>query len=648
MIIYEGIKEEFVNDIESGVLVNKLYENFKSKIGRTSPGEVRSWQNSMQYMYMALNDKDIPLDVGIAIEYKIPASSKRIDFILTGTSELNKEAAVIIELKQWSKVEKVSGKDGVVKTLMNQRFVETTHPSYQAWSYAALISDYNEYVQQENIQMKPCVYMHNYRLCERDPILDNHYRTYIDRAPIFTLTEVEKLRSFIKRYIRHGDNKEVLYRIENGRIRPSKSLQDVLGSMLAGNEEFIMVDEQKIAYENAIQLARASWSDNKKRVLIVKGGPGTGKSVLAINLLVAFTQEEMVCQYVTKNSAPRHVYAAKLKGNMKRCSINNLFKSSGVFVDARLNELDAIIVDEAHRLNEKSGMYRKGEHQIKEIIHASRFSIFFLDENQRVHMDDVGSIESVKTFALKQKAQVFEMELSSQFRCNGSDGYLAWIDDVLGIRETGNVDGFDMDYDLQVMDNPNDMKDLIYEKNKINNKARMLAGYCWEWKKESRSNSLEHNIIIPDHLFKMSWNLDNSQTFAIDETSVHEVGCIHTSQGLEFDYVGVIIGEDLRYESGRIVTDFTKRAKTDQSLKGIKKLYAREPQKALKLADEIIKNTYRTLMTRGQKGCYIFCVDPGLQSYMKHRLAIIRAQNKCYISNTWSQSSLVAEEKESY
>jgi DUF2075 family protein len=118
----------------------------------------------------------------------------------------------------------------------------------------------------------------------------------------------------------------------------------------------------------------------------------------------------------------------------------------------------------------------------------------------------------------------------------------------------------------------------------------------------------------------MSWNLGSSTTFAIDENSVNEVGCIHTSQGLEFDYVGVIIGEDLKYENGRVVTDFTKRATTDQSLKGIKSLYKKDPQKACEIADEIIKNTYRTLMTRGMKGCYVYCIDPKLAEYLKGRL----------------------------
>ena len=213
------------------------------------------------------------------------------------------------------------------------------------------------------------------------------------------------------------------------------------------------------------------------------------------------------------------------------------------------------------------------------------------------------------------------MELESQFRCNGSDGYLAWLDNVLDIRKTANFDGMDFDYDFRVVDNPNELRKLIEEKNKINNKSRLVAGYCWDWISSGKNDSNVHDIVIPEYNFEMSWNLGNSQTWAIDPMSVNEVGCIHTCQGLEFDYVGVIIGGDIRYENGKIITDYTKRAKTDQSLKGINKITKEQGQEvANQIADKIIKNTYRTLMTRGMKGCYIYCIDKKLQHYFKRKV----------------------------
>ena len=276
--------------------------------------------------------------------------------------------------------------------------------------------------------------------------------------------------------------------------------------------------------------------------------------------------------------------------------------------------------DEAHRLNTKSGMFHTlGENQIKEIIRAAKCSVFFIDESQRVTLQDIGSVDEIRKWAKLGGADVKEMELTCEFRCNGSDGYLAWLDNTLEIRETANPDMKEIDYDIRILESPIEMQSLIIERNRSSgNRARILAGYCWNWIKEGFNNSQIHDIKIGD--FEISWNLKNTTTFAIDEDSVNEAGCIHTSQGLEFDYVGVIIGDDMRYEDGRIVTDFTKRARTDSSLKGIKKLYRENPQKAEKTADEIIKNTYRTLMTRGMKGCYIYCTDPKLAAHLRECL----------------------------
>lgn len=622
MIIYEATKKKFIEDVIQDKIEENIDTRFYEKMGyHTSLAERKAWNNSMQYMMKVLIDNNIPENSGIAIEFKIPNTSKRVDFIITGKNEELKNTGIIIELKQWTEANIVSGKDGIVQTFTGHALREVIHPSYQAWSYATTIEDYNETVQDEKIELYPCAYLHNYVDVTPQTLLSDEYKYYLEKAPVFIKGDVEKLRDFINKYIKYGDDKETLYMIENGKIRPSKSLQDALSSMLQGNEEFIMIDDQKIVYETALEMARKSYRDGNKRVLIVKGGPGTGKSVLAINLLVKLTTENMVCSYVTKNSAPRKVYETKLSGNLRKNRISNLFKGSGSFIESYNNEFDVLIVDEAHRLNARSGMFQNlGENQIKEIIHASKFSIFFIDESQKVTLKDIGSVEEIQKYIRKINAESEIMQLESQFRCNGSDGYIAWLDDVLDIKKTANSDGFDLDYDIKICDTPNQVRDIIFEKNKINNKARLLAGYCWDWIKDGKNKSDVFDIKISDDNFAMSWNLGNSKTWAIDPNSVNEIGCIHTAQGLEFDYVGVIIGNDLRYENGKVVTDVMQRAKTDQSIKGIKKMLKQDFDKAKRLSDEIIKNTYKTLMTRGQKGCYIYCLDKNLAEYLKRRL----------------------------
>ena len=619
MLVYEGIKSGFIDDVNLNRIVDKIYDKYKQFFGRTSESQLNSWKNSMQYMRGVLDDREIPDNAGVAIEFNIPTTSKRIDFILSGRDNNKKDSVIIIELKQWETCTAVEGKDAIVSTFTGGGIREVAHPSYQAMSYANLIKDFNETVQLDDIGLYPCAFLHNYYLRDDDPICSSQYQEYIKEAPMFGTNDFEKLRRFIKKYIVEGDDRELLYKIENGRIRPSKRLQDSLAKMLQGNKEFNMIDEQKVIYEDAIRMAIDTVASSSKNVLVVQGGPGTGKSVLAINLLVELTKRGMTSFYVTKNAAPRAVFRDKLKGSFKMTYINNLFQGSGQFTEAETNEVDVLVVDEAHRLNAKSGMFQNlGENQIKEIINASNFSIFFIDEDQKVTLKDIGSVDEIKKYANELGAGIKVVELESQFRCNGSDGYLAWLDNLLEIRKTANFDDMDFDYDFRVLDDPNEVRRLIEEKNKENNKSRMVAGYCWNWISEGKNNTDIHDIVIPEYNFEMSWNLGNSQTWAIDPMSVNEIGCIHTCQGLEFDYVGVIIGDDIRYEDGHIVTDYTKRAQTDQSLKGINKISREDgTEKANKIADSIIKNTYRTLMTRGMKGCYVYCIDKNLQEYLK-------------------------------
>lgn len=620
MLVYTANKMDFMDDVRSNIIETKILDAFKRHLGHsTSESEIASWRNSMMYMSQILVDGGIPNDAGVSIEYKLPQTSKRIDFILTGKGENKGNTAIIIELKQWAEA-KATKKDGIVSTYIGRSEREVNHPSYQAWVYSALLEDFNEAVQQENILLKPCTYLHN---CISDEAINNHfYDEYTGKAPAFLRKDAKRLTEFIKQHVKYGDTDNIMYRIDNGKIRPSKNLADKLESLLNGNQEFLMIDDQKIVYETAIDLSNKS-TVKDKNVLIVQGGPGTGKSVVAVNLLVEFTKRQLLAQYVTKNSAPRDVYASKLIGSFKKSHINNLFKGSGSYTESEANIFDVLIVDEAHRLNEKSGMFQNlGENQIKEIIASSKFSVFFLDEDQRVTMRDIGENDEIKKWAIKLGARVHELELQSQFRCNGSDGYLAWIDNSLQIKKTANETLEGINYDFKVFDSPNELRDAIFRRNRLNNKARLVAGYCWEW--ISKNDASLKDITIEEHNFAMKWNLaSDGNLWILKPESVSEVGCIHTCQGLEMDYVGVIIGPDFVVRDGRAVVSAEMRAKTDSSIKGYKKLLVKMPDEAQAKAEVIIKNTYRTLMTRGSKGCYIFCTDPETNAYFKELIGSV-------------------------
>ena len=300
MLVYEGIKSGFIDDVNLNRIVDKIYDRYKQFFGRTSESQINSWKNSMQYMRGVLDDNEIPDNAGVAIEFNIPTTSKRIDFMLSGRDSNRKDSVIIIELKQWETCTAVEGKDGIVSTFTGGGIREVPHPSYQALSYANLIKGFNETVQLDEIGLYPCTFLHNYDLRDDDPICSSQYQEYIKEAPMFGTNDFEKLRRFIKRYIVEGDDRELLYKIENGRIRPSKRLQDSLAKMLQGNKEFNMIDEQKVIYEDAIRMAIDTVSSNDKNVLVVQGGPGTGKSVLAINLLVELTKRNMTCFMLQK------------------------------------------------------------------------------------------------------------------------------------------------------------------------------------------------------------------------------------------------------------------------------------------------------------------------------------------------------------
>lgn len=618
MLIYTGTKRQFEKDVLSDMIAPKIERAFSDRgLSHHNQSEFASWEHSLRAMQKVLNTSDFADDIQIAVEYQIPLTSKRVDFMIAGTNAADENHVIIVELKQWEEANQTNT-NGIVTTFTGGLMKAVAHPSYQAYTYAKMIENFNAAIQENSIGIHPCAYLHNYKESAYGELVAPIYQEVLDLAPLYIKSEEAKLRAFIKEYVVKSSEEDLLYKIDNGKIKPSKALQDTIVSMVAGNQEFVMIDEQKVVYEAIKNLVNRAQQTDQKYTIIVEGGPGTGKSVVAIQLLTDFiANKDFVVNYVTKNAAPRNVYFEKLKqGKALNNYVKSLFKSSGMYYDCGPNVFDCLIVDEAHRLNAKSGMFKnKGENQIKEIINASKVSVFFIDEDQIVTASDIGSVAEIKKWAKVLNSKIYcgeQYRLSSQFRCNGSDSYIAFLDDLLNIRQTANYDGFDMEYELKLFDHPTEMREALRQKNAENNKARMIAGYCYEW--TSKKNKNAYDIILEDG-FMAKWNFASTSTWAIDEDSFDQVGCIHTSQGLEFDYVGIIIGNDLRYENGMVITDPSKRARSDQSLCGLKSRDTYEED-----AGKIIRNTYKTLLTRGQKGCYIYCEDKALQEYLKRRI----------------------------
>lgn len=619
MIVYQSTRQRFLEDVERQPIEDLLASAYLERTGRYAPeGEYRAWRNSVMQMADVLADDGMPDSMGVGIELGIPQTAKRIDFVLSGMTDGGDPRVIIVELKQWSD-SRVSERDGLIYANRGGRAeVEGAHPCYQAWSYAALLEGFNEAVHSGGIALNPCAYLHNHH---RDGVIDApRYAPYIEKAPLFLRgpNERGRLRDFIKRHVPKGDEAKALYLIEHGRIRPSKMLADTLVGMLKGNREFVLVDDQKVVYETCVAKAHAA-SPERKQVVIVRGGPGTGKSVVAINLIVTLTKQGLLSKYVSKNAAPRAVYAQKLRGHKRNAEISGMFGGSGNFFDAESNIFDALVVDEAHRLNEKSGLYGNlGENQVKELISAAKCTILFSDDDQVVTLSDIGQSAELERWARQLGAEVTFLELASQFRCAGSDGYLAWLDDALGIRDTANHDFDPGGFDFRVIDDPGELDRLIRERNG-ENKSRLVAGYCWDWKSKRDPNA--NDIVING--FARQWNLGSDGSLWITAPdSIEQIGCIHTCQGLELDYVGVIIGPDFVLKDGMLATNPAGRSKMDRSIRGWKTLMQQNPGAASVRLDRIIRNTYRTLMTRGMKGCYVYCTNPAVADYFRRRMAV--------------------------
>lgn len=616
MIIYTSDKRGFLADIPN--IASILKDSVRNKLGEdSSDAEIRSWGASLRHMADVISDSSIPEDSGVALEYNIPVTNNRIDFMITGSDADGQSQIVMIELKQWQHI-RLTDKDGVVETHYEDGMKETTHPSYQVTSYASLLYDYIKAVHERKVWLHPCAYLHNYE-DESAEINDARYQKYTQKAPVFCKKDTQKLVDFIKTYIHKGDQDKSLYVIENSEIAPSKSLMDSVVKMAQGRQEFKMIDDQKVVYQTALWAYEEYERTGKKQVLIVEGGPGTGKSVIAIQLLVSMTKKGKLCHYITKNAAPRNVLYSKFMGvNGVHSTIKNLFKSSGAYVNARSETFDMLIADEAHRLQEHSGLYgNQGENQIKEIINASKVSIFFIDERQIVSLQDIGTIAEIKKWADYYGATITKQELLSQFRCSGSDEYLNWLEHLLQYDSKSPVKFSGTTYDFRVMDSPTEVMNAIREKNRYSHKSRVVAGYCWPW--NSKKNARAKDIVFPEFDFAYKWNKSEDKTWSISAGSIEQIGCIHTCQGLEFDYIGVIIGEDIMCRNGKILVQPTNRASDDFTIRGWKKVIESSPEGKQKVKD-IIKNTYKTLMTRGMKGCYVYVCDPELRDYLKQYL----------------------------
>jgi DUF2075 family protein len=619
-IAYLKTKSEFLAD--GAHIADRVWEGVRDHLGiklAKDGSEYRSWASSLNAMYWVLNDHSVPENTGVALEFRIVGTKQRIDMLLSGRDATSSQS-VVIELKQWSDAS-VDFLDLPDHVLMMGRREE--HPSAQAADYASILTDFYEVVDSEPIQLSSCAYLHN---LEDREILEATVRPEtLSGSPFFIKNEEVALRNFISDRISSGDGASALKLIDTSPISPSRQLADRMASMLRGNPEFTLKGTQRTAFELIRKAVRDTGATDRK-VLIVKGGPGTGKSVIALRMLSTAINESLNARYVTKNAAPRSVYAQKLKGDRQGPGVRNLLIGADGFHAHVGDRFDLLLVDEAHRLVHKSGRFKNlGENQIKEIIEASKVSVFFIDENQAVTWRDMGTIDEIASRALSLGIETEVVDLEVQFRCAGADDYMAWLDQTLGISDLDYTLPLRTDYEVEVFDSPSALRDAIFQKNRQGkHDSRLLAGYCWDW--ASRDDPTQTDINFEEENFAMQWNLSrHGQGWMAQPDGVNQVGCVFTSQGLEGTYMGVIMGDDLIVRDGKVLSNVKARAKTDRdSLWGWKSAMKKNPEATQAKIDHIIKNQYRVLMTRGMKGTYLYSTDLETREYLRERVAAAR------------------------
>ena len=634
MIVYNEKAKTFISQCSSKGIRPDIGDIIAEKmrfhgINYFDESQVKAWRNSLPHMAEVLKDYGINPEVDVAVEYKMQQSRDRIDFLVCGNDDTGRSNVVVVELKQWSDVSP-SNKENFVHTFGGHGEGDYWHPSYQAYNYSQILYHFNEYVRKKDVQLPSCSYLHNMAVGNSVLLGNTKMFPLVDRSPVFYNPDADKLAAFIKKYVK-TPNGNLIYEIENSSIIPSKYLAEMLDKAIRGDDFFSYDEAQATAVSEIVASVEEAIEYNQKKTIIIKGGAGTGKSVVAINVLGKLLNRKkgksLNAVYSTANASPRYLYTEKLKGkDFKKKVIDNLFKYPNVFVNAAANYYDCLLIDEAHRLFDyKPGIGLKtGSHVLDSVLESSLVCVFFIDDDQAVTYSDYATTSIIREVAKRHHSQVIEghqLELKSQFRVSGGEDYISFIRSFLGYN--GEVSLYcPKGYEFEVFDSASEMREKIRKKDAFfrgnydkSGNCRMVAGYTYEWvSKDQFRDGKDFDIVLDDGQFKAKWNLrckevGEKYSWINDPNSVDEVGCIHTCQGIDMNYCGVIIGKDLVFRDGRIQFNPKANAKTDGA-SGIRK-------SAPEMAEKLIRNTYYVLLTRGMMGTYVYCEDSALRDHIR-------------------------------
>jgi DUF2075 family protein len=615
MRLYEGT----ITDFNNAVLENRIADQISLKFEgyykrRVAPSEYRSWQQSLNFLRNSFDSTGLA-DNSLIIEYELPYSTRRIDVLIFGRDLASNDSIVLVELKQWSN-ENVEDcpSDGNIVVDYGRGKKEQAHPSLQVQGYHYDLKDFlTVFGESPQINLNSCAYCHNYSRSGPNPVIFfPKFAEAIREFPVFAKGDVQALGSYLKERLAMGSGFDVFGRFVTSPIRPSKKLLDHTSEMINKQQIFNLIDDQIAAHNSIMYKARKLAQISKKSVVIVKGGPGTGKSVIALEVMGELMRQGKSVFHATGSSAFTNTLR-KIVGTRAK----SLFKFFNSFTMSELNSIDVLVCDEAHRIRKSSNnRYTRRESQsdlpqIDELMRIAKLNIFFIDENQIVRPEEIGSVDLIKQAAKRFEVgdgDITEFELKTQFRCSGSDAYLQWLDRALAISDSEAV-SFDARMQFKIFQNPSEMMEEIRKRNiEKKNSARIVAGFCWPWSEPKPDGTLVPDVRIGD--FAMPWEKkDTFWKWATDDSGMEQIGTVYTAQGFEFDYIGVIFAKDLVFDSQ------TKQWKSipDNS-------YDTQAKRKNENLTRHLKNVYRVLMSRAHKGVYVHFMDKPTEMYFRAAL----------------------------
>jgi uncharacterized protein len=620
--LFAGSAAEFVQMAPEGSLATHLAREFRQRHGAIGESEERSWRRSLTALAGVVAEADVD-KAGVGVELKLPWNSKRIDASFVARDREGLPHTILVELKQWEEASQ-----SPMPEMVRVAGVDRLHPSVQANAYADYLRESHSAFTEHGFRLSACAYLHNMHQLRSHLIRGTAYQGFIQSAPLFTAGDENQLSAFLTERVSGGEGLPLLEKLIHGGFSPSKKLLDHLARSLKEAPAWTLLDEQREAYNIVWGLAERAAASGEKAVVIVTGGPGTGKSVIAAHLLIRLSKTG---KYKTVHATGSKAFTTNLRA-VGGGGSDALFRYFNVFRHKVVapNSVDVLICDEAHRVRETSNdrytprEIRSDISQVRELIRAARVTVFFLDERQNVRPGEIGTVAAIEEGAAEEGVQVQRLALDTQFRCNGCAAYVSWVD-ALFTDKPERVGGWrGAEYELEVFDSPETMEDVVKARVAAGDNARLVAGFCWEWSDPHSDGDLESDVQIG--FWKRPWNEkapDQRKTakgssptpkrhpyylWATQPERLGEIGCIYSAQGFEFDYCGVILGDDLVWREG-VGWVANRSASHDYQLR--KKELSDHDLRSL------FQQTYRVLLTRGMKGTFVFSTDYDTREKLK-------------------------------